>query len=92
MYNSIVIVSVSKLPFSLPLFQVDDIEEKLDRLISLYDEDRKRFAALPFASPHCPPCTPMASSPSPPYQGGGGGYYHQQQPQFQQQVRKEGIG
>ena len=63
---------------------MDDIEEKLERLIGLYEEDRKRFAALPFASPHCPPCTPMASSPSPPYQpGGGGGAYQVQQPHFQ---------
>lgn len=47
--------------------QVDDIEEKLERLLGMYEEDRKRFAMLSFASPHCPPCTPMASSPSPPY-------------------------
>ena len=49
------------------LSQVDDIEDKLDRLIGLYEEDRKRFAQIPFGSPHCPPCTPLAGSPSPPY-------------------------
>lgn len=44
--------------------QVDEIEEKLDRLITLYEDDRKHRA-----SPHCPPCTPMRTSPStsPPY-------------------------
>ncbi len=47
--------------------QVDEIEEKLDRLVCLYEEDRKKFAHLPFASPHCPPCTPLAHSPSPPF-------------------------
>ena len=63
---------------SLSLFfaKVDDIEDKLDRLIGLYEEDRKRFAQIPFGSPHCPPCTPLAGSPSPPYvnpPGGGTG-------------------
>ena len=46
-------------------FQVDEIEEKLDRLISMYEDDRKRMATL--SSPRCPPCTPLPSSPSPPY-------------------------
>ena len=49
------------------IFQVDDIEDKLDRFIQMYEEDRKRFATLPFGSPLCPPCSPMPSSPSPPY-------------------------
>ncbi len=52
---------------------MDDIEEKLERLLTLYEEDRKRFSMLPFASPHCPPCTPLASSPSPP------AFFHGQQ-------------
>jgi len=33
----------------------------------MYEEDRKRFSALPFGSPLCPPCSPMPSSPSPPF-------------------------
>ena len=39
--------------------QVDDIEVKLDQLIELYMEDRKRLLALPL--------------PEPEYPGGGGG-------------------
>ena len=61
----------------LIFFQVDDIEEKLDRLITLYEEDRKRFPSMTFASPHCPPCTPtVASSPSPPFAGGACQSHH----------------
>ena len=51
----------------LIVFQVDEIEEKLDRLISLYEEDRKRTATMSCPTPRCPPCTPLPSSPSPPY-------------------------
>ncbi|TRY72060.1 hypothetical protein TCAL_03971 [Tigriopus californicus] len=47
--------------------QVDDIEEKLERLITMYEEDRKRIQNQSYSSPQCPPCTPMATSPSPPY-------------------------
>jgi hypothetical protein len=47
--------------------QVDDIEDKLDRFLQMYEEDRKRFSTLSFGSPLCPPCSPMPSSPSPPY-------------------------
>ncbi|XP_071743454.1 potassium voltage-gated channel subfamily KQT member 1 isoform X46 [Lepeophtheirus salmonis] len=48
--------------------QVDDIEDKLERLIQMYEDDRKKFAQIPYASPHAPPCTPCPSSPSPPFQ------------------------
>nr|XP_040564995.1 uncharacterized protein LOC121114935 isoform X9 [Lepeophtheirus salmonis] len=48
--------------------KVDDIEDKLERLIQMYEDDRKKFAQIPYASPHAPPCTPCPSSPSPPFQ------------------------
>merc|ERR1711953_673959 len=47
--------------------QVDEIEEKLDRLVAMYEEDRKRIPQTTCNTPHCPPCTPLPSSPSPPY-------------------------
>ena len=47
--------------------KVDEIEEKLDRLISIYEEDRKKLAQIQPPTPRCPPCTPLPTSPSPPY-------------------------
>ncbi|XP_064107837.1 potassium voltage-gated channel subfamily KQT member 1-like [Macrobrachium nipponense] len=47
--------------------QVDDIESKLDQLIDLYMEDRKRLLALPAAS--APPSVPPAPPPSAPPPG-----------------------
>lgn len=44
--------------------QVDDIEMKLDQLLELYMEDRKRFLALPFFADHSPSERP--SYPPPP--------------------------
>jgi hypothetical protein len=46
--------------------QVDEIEDKLDRLVSMYEEDRKK-QKIPSSAPRCPPCTPLPTSPSPPF-------------------------
>ncbi|XP_042881024.1 potassium voltage-gated channel subfamily KQT member 1-like isoform X7 [Penaeus japonicus] len=43
--------------------QVDDIESKLDQLIDLYMEDRKRLLALPSAVSSVPLATPSSAPP-----------------------------
>lgn len=52
--------------------QVDNIEEKLQIFINMYEEDRKRLHALTYAVPHPPPSTPCPDTPlsaiSPPSQ------------------------
>lgn len=51
----------------VPLYvlQVDDIESKLDQLIDLYMEDRKRLLALPPLGSAPFPVTPTSSAPMP---------------------------
>jgi hypothetical protein len=43
--------------------QVDNIEEKLQFFINMYEEDRKRLNAMAYAVPHPPPSTPCPETP-----------------------------
>ena len=43
--------------------QVENIEEKLQFFINMYEEDRKRLNAMAFAVPHPPPSTPCPDTP-----------------------------